>query len=144
MSANAAYIISAIIVLIIGTASVYHFLQASRAKREIKELYSILRERSEEIGTKLCRLLTVNGLQFERSQPEPTIHLIVVSKNGSPVAQISINVDRNYVPLEISLPSGQNECRGVSFDNLPQAAMDSILITLKAQKGDDHDRQNQE
>src|SRR3989344_8126094 len=113
MSANAAYIISAIIVLIIGTASVYHFLQASRAKREIKKLYSILRERSEEIGTKLCRLLAVNGLQFERSQTEPAVHSILVSKNNVPIARVSINVDKNFVPLQISFSNGQNECRGV-------------------------------
>jgi len=131
MSANVVYIITVSIVLIIGIASAYHFLQASRTKKEIEELYSILRERSEEIGTKLCQLLVVNGLQFERSQPEPAVHSIIVSKNGSPAARVLINVDRGYTPLEISFPSGQNYYRGVSFDNLPQAALDSILGTLK-------------
>ncbi|MEK7151206.1 MAG: hypothetical protein AAB784_00625 [Patescibacteria group bacterium] len=138
------YILSVMIVLIIGTAAAYHFLQASRVKREIEELYSILRERSEEIGTKLCQLLTVNELQFERSQLEPTIHLIIVSKNDSPVARVLINVNRNYVPLQISFPNGQNYMRGVSFKNLPQVALDVILGFLNSQNHNKEAAANQE
>lgn len=120
------------VVLIIAVGSLYHLFGVLRSKKELARLLCEQREQSEELGNQICRLLVISGLQFvERSQPKSAIHSILVSKNNTPVARISVNVDRNFVSLYIQFPNGQNECHGVSFVNLPQVAVNSVLSTLQ-------------